>query len=144
MFYKATLESNLRTRSAVPLPPAIKDALTELFSCLPLRVLIDCWGVKRLLVEGTGTFNKPVLSIAIQHPGVLRSLILTRDPPVLAEAYVTGHLDIGGPIENAIFMAKEFPRAKINRTTAVRAWFAALALPPVDLGQPHGAPWEQY
>jgi cyclopropane-fatty-acyl-phospholipid synthase len=143
MFYRATLEHNLRTRSAVPLPQSIKEALVELFSCLPLRVVIDCWGVERLLIEGPGTFNKPVITMAVQHPGVLKALIQTGDPLVIAEAYVTGNLDIGGAIDDAILMGRYLSEAKVNKFTAMLAWFAALQLPALDLGSIYRAPWQK-
>jgi cyclopropane-fatty-acyl-phospholipid synthase len=143
MFYRATLEHNLRTRSAVPLPPAIKEALYELFSCLPLKVVIDCWGVERLLIEGPGTFDKPVVTLAIQHPGVLKALIQTGDPLVIAEAFVTGNLDVGGSIDDAIVLGRSLQDAKVNRVTAMMAWLAALSLPRLDLGSLYRAPWQK-
>jgi cyclopropane-fatty-acyl-phospholipid synthase len=53
----------------------------------------------RTLHIGKGT---PAFTLSLQHPGVLRELVLYRDPVRLAEAYCGGELDVTGNFDAAV------------------------------------------
>lgn len=109
-----------------PLPVGIREILSEIVSELPLQLCIDCWGKDQISTNGNTQFSQ--LTLQIHHPGVLRTLLLSRDPLVLAEAYLRGFLDFRGEVENLMGLDR-LSLAQIPASSLLRAWFEALTLP---------------
>ncbi len=127
------------------LPLGIRDLLGSTLSGLPTSLCIDCWGVDQIWLEGTPTQNvpPPQLTLRIDHPGVIRSLILNQDPLVLAEAYLHGWLDFVGNNEDLLLLLQRLPQSVLKRNQAVRAWAEALTLPRLPSLLKGTSPWEK-
>jgi len=65
----------------------------------------------------------------IHQPGVLRNLILYRDPIKLAEAYIAGHIDISGDLETLFKLGPHLKNIELNYRARLRLLFDALRLP---------------
>jgi cyclopropane-fatty-acyl-phospholipid synthase len=119
------------------LPASIRDSLSELLSLLPLKLCIDFWGADQLLTHSTLNEHLPQLTLQIHHPGVIRTLLLSQDPLVLAEAYLQGFLDFTGHI-NDLMLLDRLSFSQVRRSLFVRAWVEALTLPrlPLPFRQP--------
>ena len=75
-------------------PNAIRTTIYDLLSASGLpSCSVNFWGCDQLQTEGNNKGAAPLV-LQIQHPGVIRSMFLQRDPLVLAEAYLNGFFDI--------------------------------------------------
>lgn len=109
------------------LPLAIRDLFQVFFSAHSINLLIDFWGQEQLSISGD-TPDHP-LKLRIHHPGVVRALILQRDPLVLTDAYLKGFLDLDSPLEDAIPLATCLGNPVSHWHKALWAWVSALGLP---------------
>lgn len=72
--------------------------LLRLFSGYPKALAVRLWdGV--LLRVGDGV---PAFTLSLRNPGVLRDLVLYRDPVRLAEAYCGGEVEVAGDFDAAV------------------------------------------
>ncbi|MBD1891250.1 class I SAM-dependent methyltransferase [Coleofasciculus sp. FACHB-SPT9] len=123
-------------------PTGIRDILSERFSLLPLKFCIDCWGTDKIMTNETFDDSLPQLTLQIHHPGVIRTLILSQDPLVLAEAYLRGFLDFTGNIDD-LMLLEALSFSQCDRSKAIKAWMEALSLPQLPLSQPEKSPWQK-
>lgn len=72
--------------------------LLRLLDGYPVALAVRLWDGRTLQV-GKGT---PAFTLSLQNPGVLRELVLYRDPVRLAEAYCGGELDVTGNFDAAV------------------------------------------
>jgi cyclopropane-fatty-acyl-phospholipid synthase len=123
------------------LPPSIKAVLSEMLSPLPLKLSIDCWGKDQLAINHT-LDDLPQIQLRIHHPGVIRTLFLSQDPFVLAEAYLQNFLDFTGEIEDVMCLDK-LSLSHLKRSLLVKAWLEAIALPRLPLSLQAQTPWQK-
>jgi len=77
---------------------AASRMLLHLFSAYPMALTVRLWDGRTLHV-GEGP---PAFTLSLQHPGVLRDLVLHRDPVRLAEAYCGGEIEVTGNFDAAV------------------------------------------
>jgi len=65
----------------------------------------------------------------IHQPGVLRDLILRRDPIKLAEAFIAGHIDVSGDLETLFKLGPHLKNIKPGYRVRLQLLFDALHLP---------------
>ncbi len=131
MFYKETLTQELQPGAVLSAP--INRLLVKLFEGVPLRVCINCWGMDQVWVGADQNSQAPIFVFHVNHPGVLRALIHSRDPLALVEAYINGYLNFAGSTEDAIRMVREMNTDNVGLATKLKAWFAAMSLPRLNI-----------
>ncbi|NEO26552.1 MAG: methyltransferase domain-containing protein [Kamptonema sp. SIO4C4] len=119
------------------LPTGIQQWLASVFRDSPLNVQIECAGHPLLSIEGT-TQTPSSLLLQIHHPGVLRTLLLNRDPLVLSEAYLQGYFDFQGRVEDMILLGRYLGSRVKQSQQALTAWLQALTLPRLPSKQQIG------
>lgn len=71
--------------------------LKRLFRSFDGSVALRLWNGATLSLGKTGKHEpNPRFTLVCHHPGVVRSMVLGRDPLCLVEAYFRGHLDVEG------------------------------------------------
>ncbi len=73
--------------------------------------------------------GRPRCTLVLHEARVLRQLILTRDPLLLADAYVRGALDVEGDLEAALALKDHFAALRLPAATKLVLIANALALP---------------
>ncbi len=119
--------------NTAPLRPLIRTAqrqynaedyiLTTLLRGYRGPVAIQPSGMKHY---GSAT---PDCTLHIEHPGVLRELILKRDLIRLAELYLCGHIEVSGDMEKLFHLETHFKHFSPDIKTRLRLLQAALQLP---------------
>lgn len=109
-------------------------------SDLPLKCCIHFWDQEKIEIAGTPNSSPSLtwqtLTLQIRHPGVLRELILKRDPLVFVDAYLNGFFDFSGSIESLILLFRCLPLLTLSPTQKLRVWLEALSLPALPLAPP--------
>lgn len=124
---------------AIALPPALRTWLEAAFQNLSVPMCLDFWGREQIWVH-CNAGDPPPLTLQIRHPGIVRSLLVRRDPLVLVEGYLNGHCDFVGDLEPLIVAMQQLGRVSIALNFAtLRAARAALSLPSLKV-QPSSAP----
>lgn len=72
--------------------------LHRLLGGYPVALAVKLWD-DRVLLVGNGP---PAFTLSLRHPGVLRDLVLFRDPVRLAEAYFGGEVEVAGDFNAAV------------------------------------------
>lgn len=80
-----------------------------------------------------GTSGDASIQLIFHHPGVLRSLVLRRDPLVLTEAYLKGWFDFKGEIEAVVNLRRHLAWHGLKRTQGIKVWLESLQLPRLPL-----------
>lgn len=80
----------------------------------------------------------PECTLHIEHPGVLRELILNRDIIKLAEMYIGGHIEVSGDMEKLFHLETHFRHFKPGIRTRLRLLHAALRLPTLPQRRHNG------
>jgi cyclopropane-fatty-acyl-phospholipid synthase len=93
-------------------------------------VTIQFWGGETLNLGKAGDSS---VELNFYHPGVLRSLVLKRDPLVLTEAYLNGWFDFQGEIENVVNLGQHLAWQGLKRSQGIKAWLQSLFLPRLPL-----------
>jgi cyclopropane-fatty-acyl-phospholipid synthase len=101
---------------------------------LPLNYQVHFWDGTSLKWQDTNS-HYPPLTVTIHHPGVIRSLILKRDPLVLADAYLNGYIDIDGDVEALVLLFRNLPSLQITTAQKLRLWIEALSLPSLPTAE---------
>ncbi len=83
--------------------------LSRLFRDYPKSLVIRLWDGAMLRV-GHGV---PTFTLSLHHPGVLRDLVLHRDPVRLAEAYCGGEVEVTGNFDEAISLRYYLEQLKL-------------------------------
>ncbi|MFQ3617149.1 MAG: cyclopropane-fatty-acyl-phospholipid synthase family protein [Cyanobacteriota bacterium] len=114
---------------AIALPPALRTWLEAAFQQLSAPICLDFWGREQLWVHCNAN-EPPTLTLQIRHPGIVRSLLMRRDPLVLVEGYLNGDCDFVGDLETLIMAMQQLGRVPIPLNLAtLQAARAALSLP---------------
>lgn len=134
----------MRSMNSTSIPTSIRDWIETAFSAiqLPLNYQISFWDGSDLIRKDVESIYSP-LKISVHHPGVLRTLLLTRDPMVLADAYLNGYLDVDGDIEALVALFRNLPALSLNWPQKVQLWLAAQSLPPLPKAEAEGAQTRQ-
>ncbi len=122
------------------LPTGIRHWLGEIISVLPLNLHVDCWGAERFDARDVQNPSLPEMTLKIRHPGVIRNLLLSRDPLNLIDAYLNGAIDVSGALEAAIPLVQKNPHARIKFLQLGRVWLEAWTLPRLP-GLRRQSPW---
>jgi cyclopropane-fatty-acyl-phospholipid synthase len=95
-----------------------KRILTRLFSGYPGAFAVRLWDGTMLRVGDAA----PAFTLSIRHPGVLRDLVLSRDPLRLAEAYFAEEVEVAGDF-NAT-MGLRYYLENLKLPLLEKAWLA--------------------
>lgn len=125
------------------LPRAVRDWLGAALQSFPSRVRIDCWGAESLWFGGTEAGSTESLTLYVHHPGVVRALLLGRDPLVLAEAHLQGYFDFSGPADGLVALGRSLAASGLQRRQSLRAWLQALTLPRSPIALHARWPWQK-
>lgn len=116
---------------------AASRILMRLFGDYPKALVVRLWngGVLRI---GNGY---PEFTLTLQHPGVLRDLVLYRDPVRLAEAYFSGEVEVAGDFDAAVGLRYYLEHLKLPLFDKVLMALRALRLDSgnhqkQDVGEP--------
>ena len=71
---------------------------------------------------------KPRYTLICRSPGVVRSMVLGRDPLRMAEAYFRGEIDIEGDFFAAMHLKDQMESIRVSARDRLHTWFAALRL----------------
>lgn len=74
--------------------------------------------------------GRPCCTLVLHDPGVLRELILTRDPLRLVDAYVRGSVDVEGDLEGALRLKEHLVALRLPAWRKLALLANAIALPP--------------
>ncbi|HQR50844.1 MAG TPA: cyclopropane-fatty-acyl-phospholipid synthase family protein [Methylophilaceae bacterium] len=95
--------------------------LRRLLRGYPTALVVHLWDGRTLHI-GEGS---PAFTLSLQHPGVLRDLVLYRDPVRLAEAYCSGEVDVTGNFDAAVNLRYYLERLQLTfRERLLLAWRA--------------------
>ena len=83
--------------------------LARLLSGYPKALVVRLWDGRTLCV-GDGD---PSFTLFLHHPGILRDLVLYRDPVRLAEAYCSGAVEVSGSFDAAVGLRYYFERLQL-------------------------------
>ena len=125
------------------LPSSIRDWLNEILSALPLKLCIDCWGTDQIWSKDNINNHFLLLTLRVNHPGVIRALFISRDPLILVEAYLHGYLDFVGNIDELILLEQKLPHLDIKRSKVIKAWAEILNLPRLPLLFKEDSVWKK-
>ncbi len=109
------------------------DKASELLKCLfrgvDRSVALRLWDgtTLRLGKAATGE-SEPRFTLVCRNPGVVRSMVLGRDPLRLAEAFFRGDLDIEGDFFAALSLKDRLDSIRLSFHDRLRALFTALRL----------------
>ena len=84
-----------------------------------------------LLKLGTAAHHdepEPRYTLICRSPGVVRSMVLGRDPLRMAEAYFRGEIDIEGDFFAAMALKDQLESLRVSARDRLRTWFTALRL----------------
>ncbi|OIQ75497.1 cyclopropane-fatty-acyl-phospholipid synthase [mine drainage metagenome] len=98
-----------------------KRILHRLFDGYPVGLAVRLWD-GRLMQVGEGL---PAFTLSFRHPGVLRDLVLFRDPVRLAEAYFGGEVEVTGDFNAAVGL--RWHLEKLRLPLIEKAWLALRA-----------------
>lgn len=85
----------------------------------------------------------PDFTLVLRDPGVLRKLVLTPDPMLLAEAYFDDLLDVEGDIYNVLLLKDHFAQLDLGWRERLGLWLDALELPKTSSPGNHPASADQ-
>jgi len=112
------------------LPNALRHWLKTALDDFPHPVKLNFWNQETLSLGKTG--DSPV-ELHFDHPGVLRSLVLKRDPLVLSEAYFNRWFNFTGEIETLVELGQHLGWKGLNRSQGIKVWLQSLKLPRLPL-----------
>ncbi len=108
------------------LPTTLRNWLVTALQDFPHPVSIQFWEGETL---NLGKAGNSAIQLKFHHPGVLRSLVLRRDPLVLTEAYFNGWFDFQGETETIVNLGQHLAWKGLKRTQGIKAWLQSLLLP---------------
>jgi len=112
------------------IPNPLRNWLITTLEDFPNPVEIKFWEGETLAL---GTAGESSVKLIFHHPGVLRSLILKRDPLVLTEAYLNGWFDFQGDMETVVSLGQHLPWKGLKRSQGIKVWLQSLRLPRLPL-----------
>jgi len=123
------------------IPKSLRDWLITTLQDFPHPVEIKFWEGETLALGKAGESS---VTLIFHHPGVLRSLVLKRDPLILTEAYLNGWFDFQGDIETVVSLGQHLAWKGLKRSQGIKVWLQSLQLPRLPLkvnseSHPNGA-----
>lgn len=107
----------------------VKAILTRLFKCSNISVSIRLWNGATFLVGEIQPIQiMPAFTLVISHPRVIRLLVLSNNPMLLAESYFNGDIDIEGDFFAAIKL-KDINLIDIPWHAKLNVFLKAIRLP---------------
>jgi cyclopropane-fatty-acyl-phospholipid synthase len=122
------------------LPAGIKTFLDRTLANIPLTLHVNCWNRDYIHVENRQN-QLARLTLTINHPGVVRALLLTQDLMVLPEAYLQGLIEVDGSLDALLPLIQTNPHGSIQRKQFLRAWLEAWMLPRLPGLRSSGSFW---
>jgi cyclopropane-fatty-acyl-phospholipid synthase len=105
------------------------DLLTRLFRRFDGSLALRLWNGTTLSLGNMDHDNPhPSFTLVCRYPGVVRSMVLGRDPLRLAEAYFRGEIDIEGDFLAALSLKDHLHSIRMSTLDRVGAVFSALRL----------------
>ncbi len=107
--------------------------LKRLFRSFDGSVALRLWNGATLSLGKTGPHQpNPRFTLVCHHPGVVRSMVLGRDPLCLVEAYFRGHLDVEGDFFAALSLRDHLQSIRLSFLDQLGALLAAFRLGATD------------
>ena len=131
------LASDATLRSALGLADRGFDQtsslLQRLFSSFDGSLALRLWNGNTLRLGKTGPNEPdPPFTLVCRHPGVVRSMVLGRDPLRLAEAYFRGDIDVEGDFFAALCLKDHLHSIRLSFLDRLGALLGALRLRAPD------------
>ena len=105
------------------------DLLKRLFRGFDGSLALRLWNGTTLSLGNARHDNpRPPFTLVCRHPGVVRSMVLGRDPLRLAESYFRGEIDIEGDFFAALGLKDHLHSIRMSTLDRVGAVFSALRL----------------
>jgi cyclopropane-fatty-acyl-phospholipid synthase len=107
---------------------ALREAarlLKRLFQHIDRKIVLRLWNGKRLTLGNAhppGNIAPPNFELVCRSPGVIRKLVLGRDPLRLADAYFRGEIDVAGDFFSALELKDHLHSLHLS----LRDWLLAL------------------
>ena len=112
------------------------DLLKRLFCGFDGSLAMRLWnGTTLRLGAASSHDSEPRFTLVCRNPGVVRSMVLGRDPLRLAEAYFQGDIDVEGDFFAALSLKDHLHSIRLSLRDRLGALLAALRLPA------HGDAW---
>lgn len=109
------------------------DLLRRLFRNFEGSLALRLWnGTILKLGQAVHDEPNPQFTLVCRNPGMVRSMVLGRDPLRLAEAYFRGDLDIDGDFFAALGLKDHLHSIRMSTRDRLGALLAALRLPAAD------------
>ena len=113
------------------------DLLKRLFRGFNGSLSLRLWDCSTLrLGTGANAESQSDFTLVCRNPGVVRSLVLGRDPLRLADAYFRGDIDIEGNFFTALGLRDHLEAIRISARDRVWALLSALRLPATNAAGP--------
>ena len=107
--------------------------LKRLFRGFDGSVALRLWNGATLSLGKTGSHeSNPRFTLVCHHPGVVRSMVLGRDPLCLVEAYFKGHVDVEGDFFAALSLKDHLHSIRLSFLDRLGALLAAVRLGATD------------
>lgn len=111
--------------------------LKRLFHSFDGSVALRLWNGATLSLGKTGLHeSNPQFTLVCHHPGVVRSMVLGRDPLCLVEAYFRGHVDVEGDFFAALSLRDHLHSIRLSFLDQLGALLAAFRLGAIDNSSP--------
>jgi cyclopropane-fatty-acyl-phospholipid synthase len=105
------------------------DLLKRLFRDFDGSLAVRLWNGTTLRLGAPGAVGvDPRFTLVFRNPGVVRSMVLGRDPLRLAEAYFQGYIDIEGDFFAALRLKDHLHAIRLTLRDRMGALFTALSL----------------
>ena len=111
--------------------------LKRLFRSFDGSVALRLWNGATLSLGKTGRHeSNPRFTLVCHHPGVVRTMVLGRDPLCLVEAYFRGHVDVEGDFFAALSLKDHLHSIRLSFLDRLGALLAAFRLGATDHSSP--------
>ena len=113
------------------------DLLKRLFRSFDGSLALRLWnGTTLRLGNAAPHASDPSFTLVCHHPGVVRSMLLGRDPLRLAEAYFQGDIDVEGDFFAALCLKDHMHSIRLSLRDRLGALLTALRLPAPGEARP--------
>ena len=111
--------------------------LKRLFRSFDGSVALRLWNGATLSLGQNGAHElNPRFTLVCHHPGVVRTMVLGRDPLCLVEAYFRGHVDVEGDFFAALSLKDHLHSIRLSFLDRLGALLAAFRLGATDHSSP--------
>jgi cyclopropane-fatty-acyl-phospholipid synthase len=110
------------------------NLLRRLFRNLDESLSLRLWNGVSLRVGRAAERREPKFTLVFRNPQVVRSLVLSRDPLSIADAYFRGDIDVEGDFRAALGLRHQLHQIRLGWGERLAASIAALRLPAARQG----------